>query len=157
MWSRSDSNRRPLACKASALPAELRPQKRRPDCRGPLPSRCPARGRSINRYCRKTAKNMRRAWRRVPFLKTTLCDRREARALRKSPKGSTVASDRGSSPAKLPWSTSARLLLRKEVIQPQVPLRLPCYDFIPITSLTIGRCFPCGLAHALQAKPAFMM
>jgi hypothetical protein len=33
------------------------------------------------------------------------------------------------------------LLLRKEVIQPQVPLRLPCYDFIPITSLSLGRCF----------------
>ena len=32
-------------------------------------------------------------------------------------------------------------LLRKEVIQPQVPLRLPCYDFIPITSHTFGRCF----------------
>ncbi len=30
-------------------------------------------------------------------------------------------------------------LLRKEVIQPQVPLRLPCYDFVPITSLTLGR------------------
>ena len=29
-------------------------------------------------------------------------------------------------------------LLRKEVIQPQVPLRLPCYDFIPITSHTFG-------------------
>ena len=28
------------------------------------------------------------------------------------------------------------VLLRKEVIQPQVPLRLPCYDFIPITSHT---------------------
>ena len=27
-------------------------------------------------------------------------------------------------------------ILRKEVIQPQVPLRLPCYDFIPITKLT---------------------
>jgi hypothetical protein len=27
------------------------------------------------------------------------------------------------------------------VIQPQVPLRLPCYDFIPITSLSLGRCF----------------
>jgi hypothetical protein len=26
------------------------------------------------------------------------------------------------------------LLLRKEVIQPQVPLRLPCYDFIPVTA-----------------------
>ena len=32
------------------------------------------------------------------------------------------------------------LLLRKEVIQPQVPLRLPCYDFIPITSRTFGAC-----------------
>ena len=30
------------------------------------------------------------------------------------------------------------LLLRKEVIQPQVPLRLPCYDFIPITGHTLG-------------------
>ena len=32
------------------------------------------------------------------------------------------------------------VLLRKEVIQPQVPLRLPCYDFIPITSHTFGIC-----------------
>ena len=32
-------------------------------------------------------------------------------------------------------------LLRKEVIQPQVPLRLPCYDFIPITSHTLDVCF----------------
>ena len=30
------------------------------------------------------------------------------------------------------------ILLRKEVIQPQVPLRLPCYDFIPITPHTLG-------------------
>jgi hypothetical protein len=49
------------------------------------------------------------------------------------------------------------LLLRKEVIQPQVPLRLPCYDFIPITSLTLGRRLPYGLANILRAKPAFMM
>ena len=32
------------------------------------------------------------------------------------------------------------VLLRKEVIQPQVPLRLPCYDFIPITTHTFGTC-----------------
>ena len=32
------------------------------------------------------------------------------------------------------------VLLRKEVIQPQVPLRLPCYDFIPITIHTFGTC-----------------
>ncbi len=31
--------------------------------------------------------------------------------------------------------------IRKEVIQPQVPLRLPCYDFTPITDLTLGGCF----------------
>ena len=31
-------------------------------------------------------------------------------------------------------------LLRKEVIQPQVPLRLPCYDFTPITGHTLGSC-----------------
>ena len=31
-------------------------------------------------------------------------------------------------------------LHRKEVIQPQVPLRLLCYDFIPVTSLTLGPC-----------------
>ena len=27
---------------------------------------------------------------------------------------------------------------RKEVIQPQVPLRLPCYDLAPVTDLTFG-------------------
>ena len=30
--------------------------------------------------------------------------------------------------------------LRKEVIQPQVPLRLPCYDFTPVTDLTVVSC-----------------
>jgi len=28
------------------------------------------------------------------------------------------------------------------VIQPQVPLRLPCYDFTPITIQTLGGYFP---------------
>jgi hypothetical protein len=28
---------------------------------------------------------------------------------------------------------------RKEVIQPQVPLRLPCYDFAPVIELAFGR------------------
>jgi hypothetical protein len=30
--------------------------------------------------------------------------------------------------------------LRKEVIQPQVPLRLPCYDFTPVADLTVDGC-----------------
>ncbi len=31
-------------------------------------------------------------------------------------------------------------ILRKEVIQPQVPLRLPCYDFTPVINLTVVSC-----------------
>ena len=32
---------------------------------------------------------------------------------------------------------SARLLLRKEVIQPHLPIRLPCYDFTPVIGLAL--------------------
>ena len=32
---------------------------------------------------------------------------------------------------------SAALLFSKEVIQPQVPLRLPCYDFTPVMNHTV--------------------
>ena len=45
---------------------------------------------------------------------------------------------------------------RKEVIQPQVPLRLPCYDFAPVTALAFGRLAPCGLRHGLRALTASM-
>src|SRR5829696_8250562 len=31
---------------------------------------------------------------------------------------------------------ATRMLLRKEVIQPHLPVRLPCYDFVPIASPT---------------------
>ena len=33
-----------------------------------------------------------------------------------------------------------RSILRKEVIQPQVPLRLPCYDFTPVADPTVVDC-----------------
>ena len=39
---------------------------------------------------------------------------------------------------RLDKSNLTRRFLRKEVIQPQVPLRLPCYDFIPIINHTFG-------------------
>ena len=32
------------------------------------------------------------------------------------------------------------MLLRKEVIQPHLPVRLPCYDLVPITDLTFDGC-----------------
>ncbi len=50
-----------------------------------------------------------------------------------------------------------RLILRKEVIQPQVPLRLPCYDFTPVADPTVAGCLPCGLAHRLRVKPTPMV
>ena len=31
---------------------------------------------------------------------------------------------------------SLQMLLRKEVIQPHLPVRLPCYDFVPIADPT---------------------
>ena len=31
------------------------------------------------------------------------------------------------------------ILHRKEVIQPHLPIRLPCYDLAPITGLALGR------------------
>ena len=33
---------------------------------------------------------------------------------------------------------SRRFLLRKEVIQPHLPIRLPCYDFTPVINPTFG-------------------
>ena len=43
--------------------------------------------------------------------------------------------------------------LRKEVIQPHLPVRLPCYDFVPITGPAFDRS-PWG--HGLRASPTFM-
>ena len=44
--------------------------------------------------------------------------------------------------ADAPPTPSVWALPRKEVIQPQLPLRLPCYDFVPITSPTLDGCRP---------------
>ena len=54
-------------------------------------------------------------------------------------------------------SASSGTFPRKEVIQPQVLLQLPCYDFTPIIDHTIGACPPCGLAQRLQVQPTFVM
>ena len=44
-----------------------------------------------------------------------------------------------------------RFILRKEVIQPQVPLRLPCYDFTPVADLTVVAC-PLAVGAAPSGK-----
>jgi hypothetical protein len=48
-------------------------------------------------------------------------------------------------------------LPRKEVIQPHLPVRLPCYDFTPITSPTFDGSLPKGLGHRLRVLPAFVV
>ena len=48
------------------------------------------------------------------------------------------------------------MLLRKEVIQPHLPVRLPCYDFVPIASPTVDHSLPEGLGHGLRVLPTFV-
>jgi hypothetical protein len=69
-------------------------------------------------------------------------------------------SDRGSSNEPCgsePRRPLAGRIPRKEVIQPQLPLRLPCYDFTPIADPTFDGCLPCGLAHRLRVLPTFVV
>ena len=47
-------------------------------------------------------------------------------------------------------------LLRKEVIQPHLPVRLPCYDLVPIASPTFDHSLPCGLGRELRVLPTFV-
>jgi hypothetical protein len=43
------------------------------------------------------------------------------------------------------WYMIWRMLLRKEVIQPHLPVRLPCYDFVPIADPTFDGSLPQGV------------
>ena len=47
--------------------------------------------------------------------------------------------------------------LRKEVIQPHLPVRLPCYDFTPIANPTFDGSLPKGLGHRLRVLPTFVV
>ena len=60
-------------------------------------------------------------------------------------------------PAGANSSCPIEFLLRKEVIQPQAPLRLPCYDFIPVTAHSVGGCPHCWLARRLRLQVTSMM
>lgn len=48
------------------------------------------------------------------------------------------------------------LLLRKEVIQPHLPVRLPCYDLVPIASPTFDGSLCKQLGHRLRVLPTFV-
>ena len=49
------------------------------------------------------------------------------------------------------------VFLRKEVIQPHLPVRLPCYDFTPIANPTFDGSLPKGLGHRLRVLPTFVV
>jgi hypothetical protein len=46
------------------------------------------------------------------------------------------------------------LLLRKEVIQPHLPVRLPCYDLAPVTGFTLGASL-LAVETATSGTPSF--
>ncbi len=57
----------------------------------------------------------------------------------------------------LGWKDSANpsAIPRKEVIQPHLPVRLPCYDFTPITDPTLDACLPQGVSPAASGVADF--
>ena len=73
-----------------------------------------------------------------PTTPHTSARRSAAQPFRKGrpPAGPDPSTVRARSTARKPPPQS---ILRKEVIQPHLPVRLPCYDFVPITSPTFDR------------------
>ena len=55
------------------------------------------------------------------------------------------------------WLSVHRVSFRKEVIQPQVLLQLPCYDFTPIMDHTVTTCLPLfkGVSPAASSTTHF--
>ena len=51
-----------------------------------------------------------------------------------------------------PRGRPQRCLPRKEVIQPHLPVRLPCYDFTPLTLHTFDASAPCGFGRRLRVQ-----
>jgi hypothetical protein len=121
-WRMTGSNRRPPACKAGALPAEL----------------IPHRSRTVNMVGLvglepTTPALSRRCSNQLSYRPFTLCCEVPARIMLigASPAHvhtlcSTTADKSGRS--------NLSAFSRKEVIQPHLPIRLPCYDFTPVTN-----------------------
>lgn len=134
-WRQPGLNRRPRACKARALPTEL----------------CPRSFSALVQRLRRAAS--------LISIERPMSKHRDKNDVTNP----TLESDSTSArPIELidhlrPALGTIRILLRKEVIQPQVPLRLPCYDFIPITTHTLGTFLPCGLDQRLLVQTALMM
>jgi hypothetical protein len=89
--------------------------------------------------------------------KTSDLNRRRVKGRR----GRYPVPSRGSEPIDLGVASGPRegprgKLPRKEVIQPHLPVRLPCYDFVPIAGSAFDGAAPEGFRYRLQAYPTFM-
>ena len=115
LWSWQGSNLRPSRCKRDALPAELQPLVKEIPCN-----------------------SFKWVWVDSNY--------------RPPPYQSGALTDWATNPKKIVcarksiWfdllSSYNEILLRKEVIQPHLPVRLPCYDFAPVTNLTLDSFLP---------------
>ena len=83
----------------------------------------------------------------------TYCIRRDRHCFQASQVAGRPKTSTGLAPA----GVRAPTFPRKEVIQPQLPLRLPCYDFTPIIDPTFDGSLPCGLGHRLRVLPTFVV
>ena len=161
-WSWSGSNRRPPECKSGALPAELQPLNFRAWRRKPWSDfrHQPYSNQSRPVGCRNQGNQSLTTSEELSFSKW--------RSGSDSPRLPKLArwfgverlfltGVRCTLKRTLLSETPPTFSLRKEVIQPQVLLRLPCYDFTPIMDHTLGRCLPCGSACRLLVQSTFVM
>ena len=169
-WRRAGSNRQPPACKAGALPVELRPLVSR-HLPGLDPGAWPDYHWRLNQMVGPTGlepvasslSGTRSS--QLSYGPNCLSETGPApKAGRRQKTGMRVICNRNGLPGRKqlmdfrqPVTGRPVLVIpRKEVIQPQVLLRLPCYDLVPITRFTVGASVPYGLGRRLQVPPAFV-
>jgi hypothetical protein len=96
-----------------------------------------------------------------PFLPLeSSCTRRGESTIRPTGQCSTLELHHGMNIRAWVWTqqreAAGQVLLRKEVIQPHLPVRLPCYDFVPIADPTFDSSLSCELGHWLRVLPTFV-
>ena len=142
--NRDKASRMKKSCIARVHYPVLKPP-RAPTRPGPRPTgqRRPARG------IRKTARDQVAGGGPGTQKHTHTTPRRPPKGTREPTISSTPARPRhpGNHSRRMGHTTDAnrrpeKKLRRKEVIQPHLPVRLPCYDLVPITSLTLDGSIP---------------
>ncbi len=99
--------------------------------------------RTPQRGCAPSKRNSDVKQLRVPVVPHRL---QAGRGVGMNPERQLTSDRRGSSPTSKTNSRPSSVLLRKEVIQPHLPVRLPCYDFTPIADPTFDGSLPKGWA-----------